>query len=230
MWFLSSTAAEINSSIDSIEILPEIQSVTAPEKVTSLLSTEEAAKAALDNVLPSYVPFTLTTNGAITITGNGTDEISAFKTSAGNGWSYHAYTQTGYTAPVTMEFFKRAASGDNGASYMMIGWNVDPTTNASYTSIDHAAYPYRQDRYNVHVNGSSTDYGPWDENKKFYLTYTADGRILHWNGDTLLYSANYNPDTVYLDSSFYSQNSTFGGVTSLRIIQAEWNGSEYVVP
>lgn len=231
MWFLPSRSAEVESQTQSALPITLIDIIPTPEAVTNLLTTQKAAELAvagrsLDVV---YENFTLLTNGAITITGNGSDEISAFKTSGSRSWSYHAYTQTGYTAPVTMEFFKRADVSDNGASYLMIGWNVDPTADASYTSIDYAAYPYRQDQYQVYINGSQTTHGPWDENKKFYLTYTADGRILHWNGDNLLYSANYNPGTVYLDSSFYSQNLTFGGVTSLRITQAEWNGSEYVV-
>lgn len=181
---------------------------------------------------PNWENLNLLTNnaGALTITGNTTTTASVFKTAGSANWDTHVYTSTGYTAPVTLEFNKQAASGDNGASYAMIGWNADPTTNASYDTLDHAAYPYRTDIYSVHHNGSQVHFsGSWSTSSKFYVTYGTDGFIRHYNGTTLLYSVNYGTgQTVYLDSSYYSVHGTFGGFSNIRITKRAYNGTSYV--
>jgi hypothetical protein len=112
----------------------------------------------------------------------------------------------------------------------MIGWNTDPTTDASYTSLDYAAYPYRTEAYRVYHNGSSVhDSGAWSTANTFYIVYDTDGYIRHYNGSTLLYSVNYGTgNTVYIDSSLYSPNSTYGGFSNIRAIRQSWNGSAYV--
>ena len=178
-----------------------------------------------------YETITLTApNGNLSISGNGTDQItSIFKTSGSNSWDNQAYTAQGYSAPCTIEFNANAGNSDNSQSYKMIGWNVDPTTNASYNSIDHASYPYQQNQYVVYNNGSNTNHAAWTSSQKFYLVYTSTGRIQHWNGSTKLYDVAYSPSTVYLDSSYYSPNgSPYSGFTNVRIKLAEWDGSQYV--
>jgi len=178
--------------------------------------------------IPDYQAFTLTSDSNVQVTGNGTDSIDIVKTSGGNGWSAQAYTVQGYTAPMTMEFNTGAGGSDNGVSYKMIGWNTDPTTNNSYTSIDHAAFPYRQDQYVVYNNGSNSNHAAWSENQKFYLVFTEDNRIKHYNGSTLLYDQAYAPaQDVHVDTSMYSQNSGDGAIRNLRIRRAIWNGTEY---
>ena len=138
--------------------------------------------------------------------------MNIFKISGGNAWDNQAYSITPFTAPCTIEFNKQAASGDNGVSYAMIGWNADPTTDASYSSIDYASYPYNTGNYQVYHNGSLVQNGgSWSTSNKFYVVYGTDGTIKHYNGSTLLYSVNYGTgNTVYVDSSFYSPNATFG--------------------
>jgi hypothetical protein len=157
---------------------------------------------------------------------------SATMTKVGaNGWDTHAYSLLPFTAPCTIEFNKRAASngGDNGLSYTMVGWNADPTADASYSSIDWASYPYRQSNYEVYNNGTQIVTGiAWDETKKFYIVYDTDGYIRHYNGSTLLYSVNKGTgQTVYFDSSFYSPDP-FGSLRNLRLIKRSWNGTCYV--
>ena len=177
-----------------------------------------------------YETISLTVSGGLSVSGNGSDQInSIFKTSGGNSWNVQAYITQGYSAPCTIEFNANASNSDNSQSYKMIGWNVDPTTNASYNSIDHASYPYQQNQYVVYNNGSNTNHAAWTSSQKFYLVYTSTGRIQHWNGSTKLYDVAYSPSTVYLDSSFYSPNgSPYSGFTNIRIKRAEWNGTEYV--
>jgi DUF2075 family protein len=111
----------------------------------------------------------------------------------------------------------------------MIGWNEDPTTNASYASIDHASYPYRQSNYGMYNNGAGNEsLAVWSPLSKFYIVYTADGFNKHYNGATLLYSAAYAAGkTVYVDSSFYSNSANTGGFTNIRVIKKAWNGTSY---
>jgi len=156
--------------------------------------------------------------------------VSIFKTSGVNGWDRQAYSLTPFTAPCTLEFNKLAGVGDNRVSYAMISWNADPTTSSSYTSLDWASYPYRTSLYYVFNNGSAINTGiPWDPAKKIYIVYDTDGYIRHWNGSTLLYSVNKGTgQTVYVDSSLYSPNSTYGGFSNIRAINRAWNGTRYV--
>jgi hypothetical protein len=179
---------------------------------------------------PEYETLTYTASGNLTVTGNGTNTVNIFKTSGGNAWDNQAYSTTTFTAPCTIEFNKQAASGDNGVSYAMIGWNADPLTNASYDTLNYASYPYRTDVYSVYHNGSQVHFsGTWNTANKFYIVYGTDGFIRHYNGSTLLYSVNYGAgNTVYVDSSFYSPNATFGGFSNIKVIRSAWNGTDYV--
>lgn len=178
----------------------------------------------------SYETLTFTASGNLTVTGNGTNNVSIFKTSGSTSWDNQAYVATGFTAPCTLEFNKQAAAFDNGVSYAMIGWNEDPTTNASYDSLDYTSYPYRTDAYSVYHNASQVLFsGSWSTSNKFYIVYGTDGIIRHYNGSTLLYtSPSYGTGkTVYVDSSIYSVDSTFGGFSNIRVTKNAWNGTSY---
>lgn len=177
-----------------------------------------------------YESLTYTLSGNLSIVGNGTEQVTITKTSGSNAWNNQAYSLTAFTAPCTIEFTKNAATTDNGVSYSMISWNADPTTNASYTSLDYAAYPFRMENYSVYHNGSSiTTNQTWDNSNRFYLVYASDGYIRHYNGSNLLYSVNYGTgNTVYVDSSFYSVNS-FGSFIDIKVTKREWDGSGYIL-
>jgi hypothetical protein len=180
----------------------------------------------------SFLPLTFINNGAaLTFTNNGTDDVTIAKTAGSNSWNAGAYATTPFTAPVTAEFYKQTGTGDNGASYAMIGWNVDPTTNASYTDIDYAVYPYQSGSVNHYHNGSNQGATTIAHNttKKFYLVYATDGyQYLYW-GSTMVRSFNRGAgQTVYLDTSFYSVNATFSRFFNIRVIRRTWNGTNYV--
>lgn len=177
-----------------------------------------------------YDVLNFTVSGNLTIRGNGTTLASIFKTSGAFSWDNQAYISTGYVAPCTIEFNKMAvANYDNTMSYAMIGWNNDPTTDASYTSLNYASYPFQGNAYYVYHNGSAlVSSGTWSRLSKFYIVYGTDGFIRHYNGSTQLYSVNYGTgQTVYLDSSFYSPAAMFGGFSNIRIIKRAWNGTSY---
>ena len=165
-------------------------------------------------------------NGSLTVTNNGTTDVTIAKAAGSATWDNQAYTAAGFTAPCTLEFFKQAGASDNGASYAMIGWNDDPTANASYTSLDYAAYPYQTNAYSVHHNGTEVQLGgTWSTSNRFYIVYTADGYIKHYNGTTLLFSVFYGTGrTVYIDSSFYSVNGTYSAFSNIRVKNAAWTG------
>lgn len=174
-----------------------------------------------------YETLTFLASGNLTVTNNGTTSVSIQKTSGNNGWDNHAYVATGFTAPVTMEFNKNASAGDDGQSYSMISWNADPTSDASYSSLDHASYPFNTNAYYVYHNGSNPlASGVWSPANKFYLVYATNGYMYHYNGSTLLYSVNYGSGTVYIDSSFYSPYPN-GAFTNIRVIKKTWNGTAY---
>lgn len=180
----------------------------------------------------SFVPLTFINNGAaLSITNNGTDDVTIAKTAGSASWAAGAYTNVGFTAPVTAEFYKQTGTGDNGASYAMISWNVDPATNASYTDLDYAPYIYQSGSVNHYHNGSQQGATSVAHNttKKFYLVYAADGyQYLYW-GSTMVRSFNRGTGlTVYLDTSFYSVNATFSRFFNIRVIRKAWNGTDYV--
>lgn len=179
----------------------------------------------------NYELINLTGTGSVSIIGNGSRNVSMFKNQGvGDGWDSQAYTSQGFTAPCTIEFTKTSNwNTDNSVSYAMIGWNADPTTDASYSSIDWASYPYQGNSYNIYHNGSNTNPGQTTEfGNTFYIVYGTDGYIRHYNGSTLLYSAfKGTGQTVYLDTSMYSSWSASGGFRNIRIRRAAWNGTSY---
>lgn len=177
-------------------------------------------------VVPETLTYTLGSN--LTATYNG-PMVSIFKTSGSAAWDTQAYSTVPFTAPCTIEFNKLADTTDNSSSYAMIGWNADPLTDSSYASIDWASYPYRTDTYSVYHNGTQVLFsGAWNSALKFYIVYDTDGYIYHYNGSTLLYSVNKGTGgTVYVDSAFYSVNSTYGGFSNIRVIKRAWTGTYY---
>lgn len=182
-----------------------------------------------DYVASLYAVLTFTASGNLTVTNNGVSTgVNIFKTSGGSAWDNQAYVSQGFTAPCTLEFNKLASSSDDGVSYAMIAWNSDPLTDASYSSLDYAAYPYQTNQYQVYNNGSQSSYAAWNPSSKFYLVYATNGYMYHYNGSTLLASFNYGVGgTVYIDSSFYSVDATYSKFSSIRVTKNAWNGTAY---
>lgn len=179
-----------------------------------------------------YEELTFTGIGSnLIVTNNGSDSVNIFKVSGSNAWDNQAYVATPFVAPVTVEFNKEAEASDNSSSYAMISWNADPTTDANYTSLDWASYPYQTSAYRVYHNGSSITppVAAWSTSEKWRLVYATDGYIYHYNGSTLMYSVNKGTGgVVYLDTSFYSQSPVFAGFSNIRVIKKAWNGTVYV--
>ena len=222
--FGTGTTAFVSSILNISQISAIAMGGTAP--VAGVINNVSTSGSVVSFNTGSYATLTFVAGGDLTVTNNGTTDVTIFKTSGSSTWNNEARVAQAFTAPCTLEFFKQAANGDNGVSYSMMGWNDDPTANASYTTLDYTAYPYRTDAYSVHHNGSEVQYGgQWDPAKKFYIVYGTDGFIRHYNGATLLYSVFYGTGrTVYVDSSFYSVNGTFGGFSNIRVKTSAWQG------
>lgn len=181
--------------------------------------------------LPDYEILTFVgNNGCLDVQRNGTTNVRAYKYQCGQGWDSQVYVNTPFTAPVTLEFTKNADQFDNGASYAMISLNEDPAADASYGSLDYAAYPYRSDAYSVYHNATQVQFGGlFNTSSTFYIVYRTDGQLLHYNGSTLLFSVAWGAGrTVYVDTSFYSVNSTYSNFDNIRVRRATWNGTAYV--
>jgi hypothetical protein len=178
-----------------------------------------------------YLPMTFTGSGGMTIFRNGTTNIDLAKTGGtDNSWDQAAHTAAIYSQPLTIEFNKTASSGDDGLSYAMIGFNVDPATNNSYDTLDHASYPYAQNTYAVYHNGANIipPVSSWSQANKFYIVY-ANNLIRHYNGSTLMYtSPAYTANPVGIDSAFYRVNQTNCRFTNVRVANKIWNGTDYV--
>lgn len=178
----------------------------------------------------SYQVLTYTGTGNYFINNNGTSTVQFGKNAGGAAWDTQVYSATPFTAPCTIEFQKNADIIDNGASYAMISWNADPTSDASYSSLDYAPYLYDQSRFQVYHNGTNVAAGgSWNSALTWYLVYATNGFIYHYNGSNLLYSANYGVGlTVYVDSSFYYPNSYWCAFNNVRVKRQTWNGTAYV--
>lgn len=176
------------------------------------------------------ITFTNKGTGTLTVSGNGTSSVSIFKTSGSAAWDTGSYISTGYTAPITVEFYKTASAADDGISYAMLSLNADPTASSSYTTLDYASYPYATSNYYLYNNGSAINPSiTWSSSTKLYMVYGTDGYIRHYNGATQLYSVNYGiGNTVYVDSSFYSVNATNAGFIHIRVTKNTWNGTQYI--
>lgn len=199
------------------------------ERFKPSVSVSEWIPSNLKIISYETLNFTSTSGTGLVVTGNGTTSVSILKTSGTASWDSQAYISTGFTAPVTVEFNKNSPATGDGTGYAMISWNADPTTNASYNTLDYASYPYQTSSYRIYHNGTFiADYAAWSTSTKLYIVYGTDGYIRHYNGATQLYSVNYGAgSTVYLDSSYYSVNATNGGFTNIRVTKNAWNGSSY---
>ena len=182
----------------------------------------------------TYEVLTFNLVGNVTAANNGTTSVDLVKASGSAVWgSDSAYTSTGWTAPVTLEFYKNSHVFDNGVSYAMISLNEDPATDSNFTSLDYASYPYRTDAIAIYHNGtqiigagiSSVSY---DTAAKFYISYATDGYLYHYNASKLLYSTNWGTGkTLYIDSAFYSVDSYYTKFYNIRLTKRVWNGTRY---
>lgn len=135
---------------------------------------------------------------------------TVIKTSGVTGWDQQAYSSEGYKGGAFTSF--KVPAGVNA----MAGLNTDPTTNASYDSIDYAFYAAGSDLYifegssNVQTVKSGTRTG----NEKLSIVYDNKRIKYYVDGGTPVRDIAAPPDlTLYFDSSLYT------GTTACRITE-----------
>lgn len=187
-----------------------------------------------------YETFTITkhTNATtnLSITGNGTDNItSVYKNSGGNGWDTGFYTPT-FTAPITLEFNKTAATTDNSLSYIQIGITDTPTVAGASgnmsSNTDYYVYPHYTSVYTMGSGkGLTTSHGSaWDITKKHYIVYKTNGNLEFWNGNDLKKTFVWGTGkSVNFQTNHHINNSTITNqMTNLRMKRREWDGTKYI--
>jgi hypothetical protein len=215
------------SNVNGYYLGGDISNVQVYNRALSSTEISQNYNAQKDRFI--YQPLTFSTSGNTTLVTNSNGSLTIYKGAGSDAWDSQGYSNQSFTAPCTLEFYKISEAADNGRAYAMIGWNVDPTANASYTNIDIAVYPYRFNTLRLYSNGSNLgDVGSWDITKKFYMSYDTDGYVRIWNGSNLLYTYNYGTGkTVYVDSSLNRVHPIYSRFSEIRVVNASWNGSNY---
>ena len=124
----------------------------------------------------------------------------SFKKDSGTNpsWDGQVYSSEGYSTRV----YCSAKAGETN-THIMFGLNSDPTTDASYTSIDYAWY-LNAGSIAIYESGASIyGSGTYSVNDVFTITY--DGtNVRYYYNDTLIRTiARAVSGTLYFDSSFY---------------------------
>jgi len=195
------------------------------------------------SILPvyGYETFTITKHANasqnLTIVGNGTDNItSVYKSSGSNGWDTGFYTPT-FTAPITFEFNKTAASSNDSVSYIQIGITSTPTVAAASgnmsSNTDYYFYAYQYQTYNMGSGkGLSTggDGTAWDITKKHYIVYKTNGNLEFWNGGDLKKTYVWGTGkSVNFQTNHHINSSTLNNqMTNIRMKRREWDGTKYI--
>ena len=179
--------------------------------------------------------------GTVTVTaGNITTNspgLTYTKTAGGAAWNSQVYSSVGYSGPVAV-----SAKTNSTTTGVMFGLNSDPTTDASYASIDFAWYFDTPGTCNIYENGSNTAPAQlypyttntilsivYDSNEgyvNYYYDYDGDGKYVQLMRRVLKTSVGSNSftTTLYFDSSFYNTNSNLTNVQISGVVtQKTWN-------
>ena len=238
------SGSEVSTPVSQLSVA---HGLTPPSTGTLLAYALNASSARLGVKLSrsitavfGYETFTITkhTNASqnLSITGNGTDNItSVYKNSGGNGWDTGFYTPT-FTAPITLEFNKTAATNDDGQSYIRIGITDTPTVvAASGNLINNTSYYF----YAYHTSAfemgsgkglSASNGTAWYINKKHYIVYKTNGNLEFWNGNDLKTTFSWGTGkSVRFETDHHINSSTINNqMTNIRMIRREWDGTKYI--
>lgn len=130
-----------------------------------------------------------------------------FIRNVGTGWDAQVYSTERYDNNV---YCSAKASQTDG--YTMFGLNPDPTTDASYGSIDYAWHTTPTNAYIYESSVSLVDTGPYTTSTVFSITY--DGQtIIYWkDGIRQRTVSRAIGSPLYFDSSIYSNGSAIDSV------------------
>ena len=191
----------------------------APRRITSALGYTWAnynANSGLEGTVT-----TTPTNITTVTTGK-----SFTKSAGGAAWNAQVYSSTAYTSSVAVSF----KAGQTTAR-LMAGLNSDPTTDASYTSIDFCWYIQNGAVANIYESGSSIALDKsitYTANSVFSIVYDANEGYVNYyfdlDGDgkyvqlirRVLKTAsggNSQATALYFDSSFYDNTGNLNSIS-----------------
>jgi hypothetical protein len=119
-------------------------------------------------------------------------------------WDSQAYSDFSITSGAYFSC-RLGGEGDGGNNHIMIGLNEDPTTNASYTSIDYCIY-FDNGEVRPYENGAAiggTSF-TWNVNSVYSIEYTNSQIIYRQDGVTKRTVNTSSGRTFFVDSSFHS--------------------------
>jgi hypothetical protein len=157
----------------------------------------------------------------VTVTGN-----TAAKTSGTAAWLGDAYSADSFTGGA----YASVVAADT-TSYLMFGLNSDPTTDASYTSLDYAIYfeaTSGSPNIRVYENGSaiSTLFGAWAIGDVFAVVYDGSSVKYLKNGTvfytSVLAAAATPGQKLFFDSAFNTVGGTLKNVRFGPLSSNNW--------
>jgi hypothetical protein len=168
----------------------------------AITAAENYTDGIVESVSIATMNLTLSSNMEIT---NGRE----LKRTGGTTWAEQVYSGIGFKDGAFISF--KNSTANVNANYM-VGLNSDPTTNASYTSLDYAWYVRQGNTYDVRVNGSvvTPDVTLPSVADGDVLAIFYDGSSVKWYRNNTLYNtvSAANGLNLYLDSSFNTNTTT----------------------
>jgi hypothetical protein len=138
-----------------------------------------------------------------------------------NTWDTQVYSSEHYASPCVLQF----ETTFNSTYRFMMGLNEDPTTNASFASIDYAWY-LNTSTATIYENGSQAapDGGAFSYSigDKFSIVYDGDN-VYYYHNDTLKRTVTgVGAKDFYLDSSLYDTPLTINDVRFAPISRIDY--------
>ncbi len=207
-----STATKVWEGTSSRTTLLKTDTTTRDYWVTAAFGANESApRPTGSGTAAAALPSTFSAWG-LTLTGMQQTGLTLEKISGGSDWNAQAYSNQGFSSGL---YVSARPLQTNGA--IMFGLNSDPSTNASYTSIDYAWYLEADGTLSIYENGASV----------LALGAYSTGTVLTvtWNGGTVRYYQNNvlrrevaaRATLMYFDSSFYHVGAELTDLTIVPI-------------
>lgn len=152
---------------------------------------------------------------------------NTFSNTSGGAWTEQVYTLQGYFGPCYVDCLPRTSG-----QYAMIGLNTDPTTDASYTSLDYAWYTEGSGTLYIYESGVLIgSYGTWSTTTQLTITYDGinvryfkDGNLMR----TVTVSLAGTLSRFYLDSSYNGVGAGFTNVRFGTLTMSSQNDNGYI--
>ena len=126
----------------------------------------------------------------------------------GSSWDAQAYSKESYTLGAFCSF-----RADSTGHYIMAGLNTDPTTDASYSSIDYAIYMLVGGQVRIYESGADIGaFSTYAVGDIFSVTYDGSNIRYYQNGTLLRSVAVTITSPLYFDSSLYYIGSSISQI------------------